>query len=255
MPREAGLVTDDDRTVLRYAVASNAGTLNDEFNKQAAYAGPHLLLIADGMRHLSSPYSPSALAVEQFRRLDVRMDPGVLSASLERGIERLREIFTKSLADNPRSEGTGVLLTAMARQGSHAAIAHIGSTRAYRLRDGELTQLTRDHTIGQSLVEAGKIRPDEMGSDRRFVLPLRWLDGQLGEPADISTHEVAGGDRYVLCTDGISRVMSSGILQDILRQTASDPQDIADEIAGRAFPVEEHGQLTCVVADVVEPSR
>jgi len=252
---EAGMVTDDDRAVLRYATASNVGTLDDEFNRQAAYAGPHLLLIVDGMQHLSSPASPSALAVQEFCRLDVPMDPSALAVSLEGAVKSLQGIFQGFLAGYPLSEGTGVLLTAMLLQGTHAAIAHIGSTRAYLLRGGELTQLTRDHTIGQSLVEAGHIGPDELGADRRYVLPLRWLDGKLDEPADILIHEAAIGDRYVLCTDGISRVTSSGILRDILREDASDPQEIADEVAGMAFPVDRYRQFTCVVADVVEAAH
>jgi len=248
-------VSDDDRAMLRYATASNVGTLNDEFNRQAAYAGPHLLLIVEGTQHLSSPCSPSALAVEEFRRLDFPADPSTLAPSLERATDDLRGIFQGFLADKPLSRGTGALLTAMRWQGTHAAIAHIGSTRAYLLRGGELTQLTRDHTIGQFLVEAGRITPDELGSDERYVLTLRRLDGEQGEPADITIHEAAIGDRYVLCTDGISRVMSSGTLRDILREEASELQDIADEIAGMAFPVAEYGRFTCIVADVAEAPR
>jgi PPM family protein phosphatase len=248
-------VTDDDQAVLRYAVASNMGTLDDEFNHQAAYGGPHLLLIVDGFQHLSSPCDPSALAVKELRRLDVQMDPAAATASLERAVEGLGEIFGRFLEEDPLSRGTGVLLTALLWQGTHATIAHIGSTRAYLLRGGELTQLTRDHTIGQDLVDRGAIKPEEVGSDRRHALLLRRLDGEPGQPADISTHEVERGDRYVLCTDGISRVMPSRIFLDILRDTASDPQAAADEVAGMAFPVEEHGQFTCIVADVVEPPR
>jgi protein phosphatase len=141
-------------------------------------------------------------------------------------------------------------------RGTHAAIAHIGSTRAYMLRGGELTQLTRDHTLGQLLVDEGRIRPDELGSDPRYSAALtRWLDGKPGEPADITAHEAAIGDRYVLCTDDIDRVMPPVTLRDVLRDTASDPQGAADAIAGIAFPAEQHGRLTCIIADVVKVPR
>ena len=253
------IMTDDDRAALRYAVATNELTIDSRFNKHAAYVGPHLLVIADGIQNMSSPGRPSVIAVEELRRLDVLTDASSLAASLERGIEGLREIFRGLLAGDPHWDMTGVKLTAMLWRGTHAAIAHIGNTRAYMLRGGELTQLTRDHTLGQFLVEEGRIRPDEMGSDPRYTSVLvRWLglDSEPGEPADITAHEAAIGDRYVLCTDRIDRVMSPGTLRDILRDTASgDPQDVADEVAGMAFPAEQYGSFTCIVADVVGQPR
>lgn len=249
-------MTDDDRAALRYAVASNDGTTDSEFNRHTAYAGPNLLVIAAGIKNMSSPGRPGAIAVEELRRLDVLIDASGLAASLERGIEGLRELFRGLLAVDPHWDGTGVLLTAMLWRGTHAAIAHIGSTRAYMLRGGELTQLTRDHTYGQLLVEAGSISPDEMGSDPQHTsVVVRWLGGEPGEPADITAHGAAIGDRYVLCAGGIDRVMSPGTFLDILRDTASDPQDVADEVAGMAFPAEQYGRFTCIVADVVGQPR
>jgi PPM family protein phosphatase len=243
----------DGQVALRYAVASNVGATDAELYSHAAYAGPHLLVIAEGLHGMSDPGRPSQAAVEELRRLevDVPADAPGLAASLERGIQGLRETFSGFLAPDPRLEGTGVLLTAMLWRGAHAAIAHIGSTRAYMLRGGELTQLTRDHTVGQLLAEAGTIKPGEVGSDPQHALIVRWLDGKPGEPADITTHEAAVGDRYVLCTDGMSHLMSPGTLLDILRGTAGDPQDGADEVAGMAFPVERYRAFTCIVADVV----
>ena len=127
------------------------------------------------------------------------------------------------------------------------------------LRGGELRQLTRDHTYGQLLIEAGIIRPDEVGSYRQHSSFIaRWLDGKSGEaaePADITPHEAAIGDRYVLCTDGMDRIMSPGTLRDVLRDTAGDPQDVADTIAGIPFPAEQYGSPTCIVADVVKAPR
>jgi PPM family protein phosphatase len=241
---------------LRYAVASNQGTIDSEFNRHAAYAGPHLLALASGIQNMSSPRSASAIAVEQLRHLDVLTDASSLAASLEQAIEDLRETLGKLLAGDPHWDGTGTLLTAMLWRDTHTAIAHIGNTRAYMLRSGELTQLTRDHTYGQLLVEAGRIKPDEIGSDPRYSsVVVRWLDGKPGEPADITAHEAAIGDRYVLCTDGIDRVMSAGTLRDVLSDPAIDPQDVADTIAGIAFPADQYGSLTCIVADVVEAPR
>jgi protein phosphatase len=242
---------DDERAVLRCAVASNVGTIGPEFNEHAAYAGPHLLVIADGIQNLSSPGSASAIAVEELRRLDVLTGAPRLAASLERGIEGLQQTFRGLLAGDPRWDMTGTVLTAMLWRDTHATIAHIGNTRAYMLRGGELTQLTRDHTYGQLLVEAGSIRPDELGSDpRHSSVIVRWLDGKPGQPADIILHEAAAGDRYLLCTNA-DRVIPHRALREIL-QEARDLQDTADSVAATAFPAEQHGSLTCIVADVVQ---
>jgi protein phosphatase len=249
-------VRDDDGAALRYAVASNEGTNGSEFNRTAVYAGPHLLAIAGGIQNMSSPGSASAIAIEELRRLDILTDASTLTTNLESGIEAIRETLRGLLARDPRWDETGTLLTAMLWRGTHTALAHIGDTRAYMLRRGELTQITRDHTYGQLLVEAGSIKPDEMGSDPRYSsVVVRWLDGKSSEPADITVHEAAIGDRYVLCTDGIDRVMSPRALRDVLRDTAGDPQDAADTIAGAAFPAEKYVSFTCIVADVVESPR
>jgi serine/threonine protein phosphatase PrpC len=245
-------VTGDDRAALRYAVATNETTIDSPINRHAAYAGPHLLAIAADILNRSRLGSASAIAVGELRRLDVPTDASSLAATLDRGIEGLREAIREALAGDPYWDKSAALITAMLWRGTHAAIAHIGSTRAYMLRDGELTQLTCDHTLGQLLVEEGRIRPDEMGSEPRYTSAVtRWLNGKPGEPADITAHEAAIGDRYFLCTNGIDRVMPPGTLREVLCDTASDPQDAADTIAGIAFPAEQHGSLTCVVADVV----
>ncbi len=179
---------------LRYAVASSEWTIDSKLTKNAAYGGPHLLVIAHSSRHLSSPGKASAIAVEQLRRLDVPAGPPDLAGSLERGIQGLRETFRELLAGNRDWAGNVTELTAMLWRGADAAIAHIGSTRAYMLRGGDLTQLARDHTLGQLLIEAGEITPDELGSDHRHSdVITRWLDADPGEPADIIVHEAAAG--------------------------------------------------------------
>ena len=251
-------MADDDRPALRYAVASNVSTADPawKWNRIAAYAGPRLLVVADGSHTMSSPSSASAIAVEELRRLDVITGASDLSRSLERGVEGLRETLRGLLAGDRHWEGTGASLTAMLWRGTHVAIAHIGDTRAYMLRGGELTQLTRDHTLGQLLLEEGHITPDQMGSDPRHASVLtRWLDGQSSEPADVTAHEAATGDRYVLCT-GIDHIMSERVFRDIVRNAASSVQDLADELAGMASPAAAlYHQFTCIVADAVEQSR
>lgn len=245
----------DEQAALRYAVASEPGIHGPEFVTDAAYAGPHLLVVAHGIQNLSSPGSPGKIAIGKLRRLDVLVDPAALAVSAEDGLAGLRE----TLGGDPRWDGTGVLLTAMLWQGLHAVIAHVGDTRAYLLRGGELTQLTPDHTIRQEILDEGLASPGELEPDPRYSAVTRWL-GQLdGEPspsapADVIVHEAAPGDRYLLSTAGVHEVVSLEVLGDCLRR-AADPQDAVDRIAREAAPGRDYKDFTCIVADIVNQPR
>ena len=107
-------------------------------------------------------------------------------------------------------------------------------------------------TFGQLRVEAGEIRPDEIYSDINDNAVFRWLDDECTEPADIIDYEAAIGDRYVLCTDAIERIMSAETFLDIVSNAASSAQDVADELAGMAFPRERYPQFGCVVCDAAQ---
>lgn len=248
-------MTDDERVALRYAVAFEPGIYGPEFSRDAAYAGPHLLVVADGIQNLSSPDSPSKIAIEKLRYLDVPADPSDLTVSMENGLAGLRETFGQLLEDDPRWSRTGTVLTAMLRQDIHAVIAQVGDTRAYMMRHDELTQLTHDHTIGQILLDEGHISPSELKLDSKYSAVTRWLGGESSEPADIIVHEAALGDRYLLSTDGVHELVSFEILRDCLRGTEGDPRAAVDRIVREAAPAEHYDNFTCIVADIVSQPR
>ena len=245
--------SDGSQVVLRHAVSSNAGSAGLEYGTDTAYADSRLLVVAHGIQHLSSPGSPSVIAAEALRRLDTPTDAAHLAATLEGGINDIRETFKGLLAGNPGWNETGVVLTAMLWHGTRAAIAHIGSTRAYMLRDGELIQLTCDHTMGQLLLDSGAIKPEELGTDPRHSSVInRWLNGNSEDRADITTHEGAVGDRYLLCTGGFDRVLSPSALRRMLLETMGNPREAANAIVGAIPAAKEHCIFTCVTADIVE---
>lgn len=251
-------VTDDERAALRYAVASEPGIYGPEFIRDAAYAGPHLLVVADGIQNMSSPDSPCKIAIGKLRHLDVSVDPAHLTVSAENGLAGLRETFGRLLEGDPRWNGTGAVLTAMLWQDIHAVIAHVGDTRAYMLRGGELTQLTHDHTIRQALLDEGRISPGELESDSAYSAITRWLgwlDGESSAPADVVVHEAALGDRYLLSTAGVHEVVSFEILRDCLRDAQGDPQAAVDRIVREVAPARHYKDFTCIVADVVSQHR
>lgn len=241
---------DNEWLGLRSAVAAEAGQGGSEFIKDSAYAGPHFLMVAHGMENVSPTRNPSKVAVEKLRELDALAGSADLALSLEDAIACLQATFRDLLADDPLWEGTGVMLTAMLLRGAQVAIGHIGNGRAYVLRGGELTQMTRDHTLGQALIEDGLIGPADLGSDPTHYFTTRCIDGVGDDSAEVAVREAKSGDRYLLITDRVWRSVSPEILREVLCDSSKSPQDVANVLIGEAFPVERGDGFACVIADV-----
>jgi protein phosphatase len=143
----------------------------------------------------------------------------------------------------------GTTLTAILFAGGRLALCHVGDSRAYLLRDGQLTQITHDDTFVQTLIDDGRITPEEANSHPQRSLLLRALNGQDVEP-DLSMREARAGDRYLLCSDGLSGVVSEETLADALANP--DPHATADRLIELALRSGGPDNITVIVADVVE---
>ena len=235
---------------LRYAVRSDVGLLR-EGNEDSAYAGPHLFAVADGRSRQAGGEVASSVTITSISELDIR-PPGVdmleeLSSAVAAANARLQEMIIA----NPAVEGMSTTLTAVYWSDGRAAVCHIGDSRGYLLRDGELYQITHDHTLVQSLVDEGRISYDEVaGHPRRSVL-LRDLDGRKAAEPDLSVHEGQAGDRYLLCSDGLSDVVSDETLRDTLADI-EDPEAVARQLIEMALRGGGPDNITCIVADVVD---
>ena len=152
---------------------------------------------------------------------------------------------------NPAVEGMGTTLTALLWSDGHAAVCHIGDSRGYLLRDGELYQITHDHTLVQSLVDEGRISADDVSTHPQRSLLLRALDGRSVAEPDLSVHESQAGDRYLLCSDGLSGVVSDETLRDTLA-TTEDPDVATRQLIELAIHGGGPDNITCIVADVVD---
>ena len=220
-------------------------------NEDSGYAGPRLLVVADGMGGHAAGEVASAVTVEALASLD---GPGpvpadldtddALTAAITRANHRIRELVE---ADPGRS-GMGTTVTAMLWTGDGFTLAHIGDSRAYLLRDGELTQLTRDHTYVQALIDEGRIREDERETHPARSLLLQALGGDDVAP-DLADVQAEDGDRVMLCSDGLSGVVAAGVIADVLR-AETDPQAAADRLVELAVEGGGPDNVTCVVADV-----
>jgi protein phosphatase len=236
---------------LRYAVRSDVGLLR-EGNEDSAYAGPHLLAVADGMGGHAAGEVASAATITTIAPLDIG-DPGpdlvgALSDAVASANLRLQEL----IISDPAIEGMGTTLTALLWSEGYAALCHIGDSRAYLLRDGQFIQITHDHTLVQSLVDEGKITEDDVATHPHRSLLLRALDGRTIAEPDLAPLETYPGDRYLLCSDGLSGVVTEQTLHQTLG-SIPDPDKAALRLVELAIKGGGPDNITCIVADVIDP--
>jgi PPM family protein phosphatase len=236
--------------VLRYAVRSDVGLLR-EGNEDSAYAGPRLLAVADGMGGHAAGEVASSLTIASMTKLDSEPPGGDMLAELAAAVAAANTRLQEMIIANPAVEGMGTTLTALFWSDGHAALCHIGDSRGYLLREGELYQITHDHTLVQSLVDEGRISADDVSTHPQRSLLLRALDGRSVAEPDLSVHDGQVGDRYLLCSDGLSGVVSD----ETLRETMAGVED-PDAVTRQLIELALHGggpdNITCIVADVVD---
>ncbi|WP_163513194.1 MerR family transcriptional regulator [Fodinicola acaciae] len=232
----------DTGLAIRYAAKSAAG-IGRETNEDTAYAGAGLLAVADGVRGQAGELA-SAAAVDALKPLGkLRLRADDLLNALADAVDQ---------ADAAVRDVRGVTtLTAALWTDSQLALVHIGDTRAYVLRAGEIFQITHDHTHVQRLVDAGRLTAEEAASHPQRALLVRALTGD-GSRADISLHPAAAGDRYLLCSDGLSGVVEISALRKAL-SAGQPPADTVDALIGLAYAAGAPDNVACVVADVIEP--
>jgi serine/threonine protein phosphatase PrpC len=231
---------------IRYAARSDIGRLRDR-NQDTAYAGRRLLAVADGMGTTGD--QASAAVIEALKPLEGVLPAGNLLNAMEDAVRQAGTAVRDLAAADP---GTGSTLTAMLWSGSQLALVHVGDTRAYLLRAGELFQITHDHSVVQALLDEGKITPDEAESHPQRSLLLQAIDGGAGAEPDVSLHDARAGDRYLLCSDGLTAVVPAGAIRDTLA-TPGDPELAVGRLIDLANEAGGPDNIACVVADVVEP--
>lgn len=238
---------------LRYAARSHVGLIRDH-NEDSGYAGPRLLVVADGMGGQAAGEVASSVVLRTIAQLDTPTLPELpadpvraLADQVFAAHEQLRVI----VAQNPQLEGMGTTLTAFLLAERHLAFAHIGDSRAYRLRGGRLEQLTSDHTWVQRLVDEGRISEEEAGHHPQRSLLMRALDGRGQAEPDLSVTDAIPGDRLMLCSDGLSGVVSFETMEAALTE-CPDPHQASETLVQLALRGGGPDNITCIVADVLD---
>jgi len=237
---------------LHYALRSDVGLLR-EGNEDSAYAGPNLLAIADGMGGHAAGEVASAVAISALAPLDHQNlhDSKAMLAALAHAVASANNTLHEMSIADPSVEGMGTTLTALLWSGAQVALCHIGDSRAYLLRDGDFYQITRDHTLVQSLVDEGRLSPEAAATHPQRSLVMRALQSSTDAEPDLAMREAKLGDRYLLCSDGLSDVVTEQTMHKTL-VTFSDPEQAILQLIDLAIRSGGPDNITCIVADVVD---
>jgi protein phosphatase len=231
---------------LRFAALSDVGRIRRD-NQDSGYAGPHLLVIADGVGGAARGDIASSAAVDAIRKLDVA--PGddalsELSATIHLAHDRLAEIVEA----HPELEGTSTTVTAVVFDGTALQVGHVGDSRGYLLHEGRLTSLTTDHTLVQSLVDEGRITAEEARVHPHRNLILKAVDGVHDPEPDLFSVPIVPGDRVLLCSDGCSGVLDDEQLAELLG--VDDLDEAAARLVRSALDAGSSDNVTVVLAEV-----
>ncbi|MFL0576010.1 PP2C family protein-serine/threonine phosphatase [Brevibacterium luteolum] len=237
--------------MLRSAARSHVGAVRKN-NQDSGYAGPNFLLIADGMGGHAGGDVASAITVARLSDLDADDHEHDASEALRTAILDANERITNSVAEKPELAGMGTTVTALLRAGSKLALAHIGDSRGYLLRDGELDLVTHDHTFVQMLVDEGRITAEEAEHHPQRSVVMRVLGDVGAAPElDMSIREARLGDRWMLCSDGLTGFADIDEIKHTLA-TVDDPGACCDRLVEMALEGGGADNITVVIGDVVE---
>ncbi|MEF3403036.1 PP2C family protein-serine/threonine phosphatase [Agromyces sp. CCNWLW203] len=235
------------------AAVSHVGRIRSN-NQDSGYAGRRLFVVADGMGGHAGGDVASAIATRRIAEADVDYDnTAEASASLEGALIAANRQLAATVADHSELTGMGTTVSAVLLVGDRVVISHIGDSRIYLLRSGELSQISTDHTFVQRLVDAGRITAEEaMVHPRRSVLMRVLGDVEASPEIDALVLDTRDGDRWMLCSDGLSGVASFDDIHDIMSTDAGAKQ-VADRLVKASLDGGAPDNVTVVILDIGEP--
>ena len=234
---------------LRWAARTDRGLVRSG-NQDCLYAGSRLLAVADGMGGMAAGDVASRIVIESLAPLDVQVDDDHQMEALHKALETANGRIAELVAGDPALQGMGTTLTVVHFNGTQAALAHVGDSRAYLLRDGTLNQLTKDDTYVQMLVDQGVIKPEEANSHPRRAVVTQALQGEPVTPAYLVVPPRTG-DRWLLCSDGLTTVVSADSIADTMREH-SDAEACAARLLDLALRGGGPDNITFILADVID---
>jgi PPM family protein phosphatase len=232
---------------LRTAAATDSGLVRPN-NEDSAHAGERLVVVADGVGGMPAGELASDIVVRMLAGLDRPGDLGEPLRALRDAVDEANRLIREAGESDPANDGMGTTVTALLLAGDHLALLHVGDSRGYLLRGGELRQLTRDDTFVQSLVDQGLLTAEEARNHPQKSLITRAVQGQHLAPT-VGLLDPEPGDRYLLCSDGLSDVVTDEAI-GLALQSYTDRQQCVEQLIKLALQAGAPDNVTAVLADV-----
>jgi serine/threonine protein phosphatase PrpC/ABC-type cobalt transport system substrate-binding protein len=222
-------------------------------NQDSGYAGTQLFVVADGMGGHAGGDVASAIALKRVMEADKSYaSANDAEFALQASLIAANSLLAETVFEHPELTGMGTTVSAILRSGNEIAIAHIGDSRIYLLRDGHLQQITADHTFVQRLVDSGRITPEEAAVHPRRSVLMRVLgDVDASPEIDTTVHDTRPGDRWLLCSDGLSSYVSDEKIEVVLTGLTAT-REAADRLIKESLDQGAPDNVTVVLVDIDE---
>nr|WP_188572376.1 PP2C family serine/threonine-protein phosphatase [Arthrobacter liuii] len=235
---------------MRFAARSDVGRIRSK-NDDSAYAGRHLAVVADGMGGHAGGDVASAATVLDMIHLDRPGHGEEAGTVLADEIQTANSLLSELVHINPKLAGMGTTVTALLLGEGKLHFAHIGDSRAYRLRDDEFKQISVDHTFVQRLIDEGRLRPEEAETHPHKNVLMRVLgDVDASPELDLDTLDARPGDRWLLCSDGLNYVAGHAVERTV--RESHNLHECAETLVELTLEAGSPDNVTVVVVDIVE---
>lgn len=226
-------------------------------NEDSALISQSLIAVADGMGGHAAGEVASKIAITELSLIapvlsSHEIDTDSADDILTQSLERINSAIKGAVSDSPELTGMGTTLTAAFLRDGALAILHIGDSRAYRLRGNSLEQLSVDHTVIQELLYQGAITESEIPNHPQRSVLTQVLMGEAAQEAVLQVVDVKVNDRFLLCSDGLSSVLSEKEIKSLIK--GKERSQAVDALIGATYINGAPDNVTVVIADIEEDS-
>jgi serine/threonine protein phosphatase PrpC len=232
------------------AAVSHVGKIRAN-NQDSGYAGNYLFVVADGMGGHAGGDVASAIAIRRISEVDQKYTSAHDAAfALQSSLIAANSLLAETVFEHNELTGMGTTVSGLVRVDNQIAIAHIGDSRIYRFRGGKVEQISTDHTFVQRLVDSGRITPEEAAVHPRRSVLMRVLgDVDAAPEIDTNVYDTAPGDRWLICSDGLSSYVTDDKIEHVLA-TFPSAQEAAEKLVKESLDQGAPDNVTVVLVDI-----
>ncbi|HEU4346873.1 MAG TPA: protein phosphatase 2C domain-containing protein [Actinoplanes sp.] len=233
--------------VVRAVAATDQGLVRSN-NEDAVFVGNRLFVVADGMGGRPAGELASDILIQALSVVEEAAGTGEPLQDLIAALQTANERIEAAVSDDAARDGMGTTVTALLLAGDRVAALNVGDSRCYLVRDEVMTQLTRDDTYVQALVDQGVLTPDDARRHPQRALVTQAVQGRPLRPAGRMVR-IRPGDRFLLCSDGLTDYVDDDVIAAVLRDHP-DRKTCASELIARTLEAGAPDNVTVLVADV-----